>query len=145
MVICILDGQTKEINFNTLSPDSNYNNPNDNSLVLYANIFNTNYLFTGDISVKIEERINLNKLEVDVLKLAHHGSNTSTSIKFLNELKINEEHKIVICMNGYKNQFSFPTDKTVKKIKTNLYITSITKTVCIRKNIFNNKLVIKLL
>ena len=114
-------------------------------MVLYCDIFKIKYLFTGDITIKVEEELNLKNVKIDVLKLAHHGSNTSSSINFLDNLKVNQEQKIVICMNGYKNQFSFPTINTIKKIKTNLYITSNTKTICIRKNIFNNKLRIKLM
>lgn len=135
----------KDIYIKAISPSKNYKNANDNSLVLYCDIFKTRYLFTGDITTKVEEELNLKNVKIDILKLAHHGSNTSTSINFLDKLKVNKEQKIVICMNGYKNQFSFPTANTVKKINTNLYITSITKTICIRKNIFNNKLRIKLL
>ena len=133
----------KDIYVKVISPSKNYNNSNDNSLVLYCDFFKTKYLFTGDITTKVEEELNLNNVKIDILKLAHHGSNTSTSINFLDKLEINKKQKIVICMNGYKNQFSFPTTNTVKKINSNLYITSITKTICIRKNIFNYKLRIK--
>lgn len=134
-----------DIYFKVISPSKDFNNANDNSMVLFANIFKTKYLFTGDISSNIEEGLDVNNLEIDVLKLAHHGSNTSTSSKFLDMLDINKNKKIVICMNGYKNTFSFPTSNTVKKIKTNLYITSITKTICIRNNIFLKQNRIKLL
>ena len=133
----------KDIYVKVISPSKNYKNSNDNSLVLYCDIFKTKYLFTGDITTKVEEELNLNNVKIDILKLAHHGSNTSTSINFLDKLEINKKQKIVICMNGYKNQFSFPTTNTVKKINSNLYITSTTKTICIRKNIFNDKLRIK--
>ena len=133
----------KDIYVKVISPSKNYKNSNDNSLVLYCDIFKTKYLFTGDITTKVEEELNLNNVKIDILKLAHHGSNTSTSINFLDKLEINKKQKIVICMNGYKNQFSFPTTNTVKKINANLYITSTTKTICIRKNIFNDKLRIK--
>ncbi len=42
-------------------------------------------------------------------------------------------------MNGYLNQFSFPHNNTVYNIKTKLYITSYSKTICIRKNKFLSK------
>ncbi len=117
-----------------ISPKKNYQDTNKNSLVLYGNIFNTTYLFTGDITKEVENDIDIKK--VDILKVAHHGSNTSTSSDFLNKINFNENNKvsIAICMNGYKNTFSFPTKNTVSKFQVPLYITSNTKTLCIRKN-----------
>ncbi len=117
-----------------ISPKKDYQDTNKNSLVLYGNIFNTTYLFTGDITEEVENDIDIKK--VDILKVAHHGSNTSTSSDFLNEINFNKNNKvsIAICMNGYKNTFSFPTKHTVSKFQVPLYITSNTKTLCIRKN-----------
>ncbi len=125
-----------KIDFKVLSPAKDYQNPNDNSLVLYANIFGLKYLFTGDISKKVEETLPLNNQMVDILKVAHHGSKTSTSEKFLKNIGFDKPNtnKIAICMNGYRNQFSFPDSLTVANIKTTLYITSTHKTIIIRKN-----------
>lgn len=132
----------KDIYFKIISPKKDYNDTNNNSLVMYANIFNVTYLLTGDITTQVEDELDLTKYNIDVLKLAHHGSNTSTSIKFLNQIGFDKKG-ISICMNGYKNTFSFPTKNTVNKIKGPLYITSDTKTLCIRKNNYSKYRIIK--
>ena len=54
---------------------------NDTSIVIELTYKETKYLFMGDTSSKVEETINWNK--VNVLKVAHHGSDTSTSLEFL--------------------------------------------------------------
>ena len=92
-----------DISLKVISPKKDYKNTNDNSLVIIGNVFGTKYLFTGDISKKIEITLNNSYLDIDVLKVAHHGSNTSSSDEFLSKLK----YDYAICMNGYKNQFSF--------------------------------------
>jgi len=61
---------------------------NNNSIVMRLNYGNFKMLFTGDIEAEAEEEIvklynNTNYLESDILKVAHHGSKTSSSEKFL--------------------------------------------------------------
>jgi len=58
---------------------------NDTSIVAELVFDSVSFLFTGDISKKIEKQL-VDKyidLELDVLKVAHHGSKTSTSLEFL--------------------------------------------------------------
>ncbi len=131
--------------FKVLSPKQDYHNENDNSLVIWANLFGKKYLFTGDISKKIENILKLNVNDVDVLKIAHHGSNTSSDEAFLAMIGFlqNNQNKLAICMNGYRNQFAFPSAKVIEKIKTPLLITSKSKTIRIRKGLFNQKYKIK--
>ena len=65
--------------------NNDYKNENDNSNVMYLIIDNYKFLFTGDASKNIENNIinkyNLNN--IDVLKVGHHGSNTSSSNTFI--------------------------------------------------------------
>src|SRR5699024_8654483 len=66
--------------FQAVSPQKDYKDENENSLVLLTKIGGKNWLFTGDM-YKQEERDILNAyadIDVDVLKVGHHGSNTST-------------------------------------------------------------------
>lgn len=73
---------------------SNLNNDtfeedNDNSLILFMDFMNKQWLFMGDASIKNEQRLidKYPKLKVDVLKVGHHGSHTSTSLEFLHHIQ----------------------------------------------------------
>ncbi|PAV28999.1 DNA internalization-related competence protein ComEC/Rec2 [Virgibacillus profundi] len=72
-----------------LAPYKNNGSANENSLVLHTNLGGKDWLFTGDIGVDEEKEIlrTYPNLTVDILKVAHHGSNTSTDRKFVNQLK----------------------------------------------------------
>lgn len=68
------------------------NKLNNNSIVMKLNYGNFKMLFTGDIEEKAEEKIielyrNTNFLEAEVLKVAHHGSKTSSREAFLKLVK----------------------------------------------------------
>lgn len=92
---------------------------NNSSIVLQLNYKNKKYLFTGDIENKVEnELIKRNTLEdIDVLKISHHGSNSSTSEKFLNTVK--PENAIISSGSTYKE---FPNEKCLKRILKNVSI-----------------------
>ena len=62
----------------------NVNNTNDSSIVVELAYNNTKYLFMGDATTKVEKSREWNK--VDVLKVGHHGSKTSTSESFLEQI-----------------------------------------------------------
>lgn len=98
---------------------------NNSSIVLQLNYKDKKYLFTGDIETKVEnELIKQNTLEeIDVLKVAHHGSNSSTSEKFLNAIK----PKSVIISSG-STYNKFPNIECLKRIlklvnKESIFIT----------------------
>lgn len=120
----------KNLEIEVLSPVNNYMNKNNNSLVLLANIFNEKYLFTGDIEKVVEKDLKYIG-EVLYLKVPHHGSNTSSSDELLSKIK----YKRAICMNGYKNSFSFPSFSIEKKYQDKLYVTSREGTLEIKKYI----------
>lgn len=81
-------GETIEIGkqrFYVVAPSMNHKDANENSLVLYTELGGLNWLFTGDAG-KLAERelIHLyDQLRVDVLKVGHHGSDTSTGAALL--------------------------------------------------------------
>lgn len=99
-------------------------NENDNSLVIYSKIKNNNILITGDISKNIEESIiKKYNIDVDILKIAHHGSSTSTSNIFIDSIS----PKYAIISVGLVNKYNHPDINTVEYLKNNvnkLYITS---------------------
>ena len=86
----------KETCFETIFPELDHtileNKINNNSLVCKLNYKNFSILFTGDIEEKAEQAIilkysNTNILESTILKVAHHGSKSSSINKFLDLVK----------------------------------------------------------
>ncbi|MDP3724926.1 MAG: ComEC/Rec2 family competence protein [Nanoarchaeota archaeon] len=90
---------------------------NENSIVLLLKSASTTALFTGDIGAKTEKQI-LQYLEVglpdiDILKVAHHGSKYSSSKEFLKALT----PKIAVIQVGEKNRFGHPAKETINRLK----------------------------
>ncbi|MFA6661473.1 MAG: DNA internalization-related competence protein ComEC/Rec2 [Bacilli bacterium] len=102
-----------------LHPDSLYPEMNDNSIVLYMIIDHVKFLFTGDATSNVESK--LTKYDVDILKVGHHGSITSTSEEFITAIK--PEYAII--MTGESEMFPSPVvtqrlkDKNVQVFSTN--------------------------
>ncbi|HPD99753.1 MAG TPA: DNA internalization-related competence protein ComEC/Rec2 [Bacillota bacterium] len=87
-------------------------NENNNSLVLYGKIGLDYWLFTGDIESEIEDEIiNNYDFSIDVLKVAHHGSSTSSSSRFLDRFKMDN----AIISVGY-NLYGHPSDSVLKRL-----------------------------
>ncbi|MBQ2892066.1 MAG: DNA internalization-related competence protein ComEC/Rec2 [Bacilli bacterium] len=103
--------QTKYFKLKTYSPSIDYKDTNDNSLVIRLDVFNKSILFTGDISTKVEKTLSNYKINVDFLKVAHHGSKTSSNIDFINNI----EYDHAIIMSGYYNKFGFPIEEVVNR------------------------------
>lgn len=99
-----------------LAPNkTTYKDANNYSCVLKVSYKNSTYLFTGDIQELSENEI-LNKgydLHAEVLKVAHHGSNTSTTQEFLNRVW----PKIAIISCGTYNSYGHPNKETLDKLK----------------------------
>lgn len=119
LVIPLKQGDTIKIDeytFNVLWPNNGNNSVNNNSLVLLANINHLTSLFTGDIEKEVESKLisMYPNLKIDILKVPHHGSNTSSSEIFLNNI----EFKIAVAMNGYGNKFNFPSSYVVKRYQS---------------------------
>lgn len=92
---------------------------NNNSLVCKLKYKNFSMLFTGDIEEIAEKAIlakyskNKNILKADVLKVAHHGSKTSSTIDFLKAVKPN----YAVIGVGKDNNFGHPSDITIQNLK----------------------------
>ena len=89
-----------------------YNNENDNSSVLYLKLSNYKFIFMGDASIDVENKLiktySLN--DIDVLKVGHHGSKTSSSKNFINY--INPKYSIISV--GKNNLFGHPNKEVLK-------------------------------
>lgn len=83
-----------------------WNEDNDASLVVGFTIKDCQFLVTGDAPIKIEKEIIKNnpKLNVDILKVGHHGSNTSSDESFIKAVAPNEA--VISC--GKNNKYGHP-------------------------------------
>ena len=108
----------KELNLNNyklqfLNVDI-YGNENDNSNVIYTELDGYKFMFMGDAGVEKEKDI-LEKYKlsnIDVLKVGHHGSKTSSSKEFINE--INPNYSIISV--GKNNRYSHPNKEVINNL-----------------------------
>ena len=84
---------------------------NNSSLVIKFTYNNTTYLFMGDAETEVENSRSWNK--VNVLKVGHHGSNSSSSTKFLEQ--VNPEYSIIEV--GKNNSYNLPSDKAIRRLE----------------------------
>lgn len=114
----------KNYPFKVLSPSRNYGNSNDNSLVVMTTLGERNWLFTGDISKEVEREI-LSKygaIKIDVIKIAHHGSKTSTDELFIE----NTKPKYSLISVGRNNRFGHPAKEVLETLQnTKIFRTDI--------------------
>lgn len=112
----------EDLYFDVLWPDSENlifeNNINNNSLVCKMVYRDISILFTGDVEEIAEKAIlkeykNTNILNSTILKVAHHGSKSSSIQEFLNVVK----PKIALIGVGKNNTFGHPNDEVLERIK----------------------------
>ena len=98
-----------------LGPQKNYDDPNDTSIVMKVTYGETSFLFTGDAERTAEADI-LDAgydLSSTVLKVGHHGSDTSTSYLFLREIM--PEYAVI--QVGKDNSYGHPTEDTLSRLR----------------------------
>ena len=120
--------------------NKDYGNENDNSNVIYTKLNNYKFLFMGDAGLEVEEDLieKYNLQNIDILKVGHHGSKTSSGKEFINE--INPKYSIISV--GKNNRYGHPNMEALDNLKdTEIYRTD--KQGSIMFNIKNNKLKIK--
>jgi competence protein ComEC len=116
----------KDISMNFLYPienlaDKEYQNSNDASIVAKLNFNQNSFFFTGDISKSVEDELiirenlcsnscQLASLNSDILKVAHHGSKTSTSEEFLKKVS----PKIAVISVGKGNPYGHPHQEVLE-------------------------------
>ena len=88
-----------------------FDNENDNSNVIYTEIDGYKFMFMGDAGVEKEQAIidKYNISNIDVLKVGHHGSKTSSSKEFINE--INPKYSIISV--GKNNKYGHPNKEVL--------------------------------
>lgn len=91
--------------------DENYSNLNNASIVIKLTYDENIFLFTGDAEKEAEDSIWTN-IKCDVLKVGHHGSNTSTTSNFLKKTEPN----YAVISAGLGNSYGHPTDKVLQRL-----------------------------
>ena len=92
-----------------------YDNENDNSNVIYTELNGYKFVFMGDAGVDKEKDIldKYNLSNVDVLKVGHHGSKTSSSKEFIDE--INPKYGIISV--GKNNRYGHPNKEVLNNLE----------------------------
>ena len=112
-----------------------YKENNDISLVVKIVYGDTSFLFTGDIEKEAEDRLIGSGVDLgaDVLKVSHHGSNSSSSIDFL--AKVMPKYAVISCGKG--NRYGHPNQETLNELKqenVELYRTDLQGTIICRSD-----------
>lgn len=113
----------KDLYINILWPNNseliNENALNNNSIVCKIHYNSFSMLFTGDIEECAEKQIleeyknNLKALNSNILKVAHHGSKTSSTSDFIETVK----PEVALIGVGKNNKFGHPNEEVIKNLK----------------------------
>ncbi|MGH9937802.1 MAG: ComEC/Rec2 family competence protein, partial [Blastocatellia bacterium] len=114
--LIIIDGARVEVLAPFADPDHPPMSDNNESLVLRITFGNRSFLLTGDIEKEAEARLIESKsdLRADVLKVAHHGSKTSSTIEFLE--KTQPQHAVISVAK--LSPFGHPHDEALARLQT---------------------------
>jgi len=110
--------------FQIISPLDKLEDKNEGSIVLFANFGGKRWLFTGDIGASGEAELikQFARMDVDVLKVGHHGSKTSSSEVFLDSI----QPETAVISAGEGNRYGHPHSEVVERLenrKVKLYRT----------------------
>lgn len=119
---------TDALKINILAPNNiTYTELNNYSAVTKITYGTTKFLFMGDAEKLSENEIKEN-VTADVIKIGHHGSNTSSSIDFIK--KVNAKYGIISV--GLNNKYNLPKEEIITNWEnsgTKIYLTSINGTI----------------
>lgn len=105
--------------FYVLSPEMYFQGErNSGSIAIKANIGGLNWFFGGDLDQEGEERIikKYPNLKIDVLKAGHHGSKTSSSEMFVNQIK----PRIALISVGERNRYGHPHNEVLERLNNTI-------------------------
>lgn len=111
-------GDIYELNdskFTIMAPNkTDYSDVNNASVVVKLQYGNNTFIFTGDAEkLSEEEIIKLGNIKSDVLKVGHHGSNSSTSLEFLKAVS----PKYAVITVGEDNKYGHPSVEVLERLK----------------------------
>ncbi|CDN37833.1 ComEC/Rec2 family competence protein [Bacillus thuringiensis] len=104
-----------EAEFFVLAPKGKEKSENNASIVIWAKFGGLKWLFTGDLEEEGEKILveAYPDLQVDVLKVAHHGSNTSSIEPFLNVI----QPRVAIISVGKQNRYGHPHKEVIERFE----------------------------
>lgn len=103
-----------QIRYQVLSQRTTFNHLNEDSLVFLIEYASTTFLFAGDIEQRREaQMIQDHTFKVDWLKVAHHGSNTSSTPAFLDHF---QPHTAMLSAHRY-NRYGFPHPEVIDRLE----------------------------
>lgn len=101
-------------NFTFYQLNKSWKDENNSSSVYYVHHPNLTVLLMGDATIDTEKYLLENyNLNIDVLKVGHHGSKTSTGISFLNATS----PRLALISVGQDNNFGHPNQEVLKKLE----------------------------
>lgn len=119
--------------------NTKYNNENDNSIITYFTYQKYKFLHMGDASINTEDNLleNYNLNNISILKVGHHGSNTSSSKDFISQIN----PSISLISVGENNIYHHPNKEVINNLsKSRIYRTDINNMV---KLTINSKGILK--
>lgn len=119
--------------------NTKYNNENDNSIITYLTYQKYKFLYMGDASITTEDNLleNYNLNNISILKVGHHGSNTSSSKDFISQIN----PSISLISVGENNIYHHPNKEVINNLsKSRIYRTDINNMV---KLTINSKGILK--
>ena len=114
-----------------------YDNENENSNVIYTKLNGYKFMFMGDAGVEKEKDIleKYNVSKIDVLKIGHHGSKTSSDKNFIDEM--NPKYSVISV--GKNNRYGHPNKEVLNNLdNSKIYRTDINGSIMFK--VKNNKL-----
>ncbi len=120
-----------DASFEIMSIENDAEEANESSIVIEMTYGTQKFLFTGDMEVANEEKRSWN--DIDVLKVAHHGSNTSSSAEFLYQTL----PEIAVISVGKDNSYGHPHHEVLERlndVQSEVYRTDLDGTILIISN-----------
>ncbi len=101
--------------FVSLLPAREVQEENDESIVSYFSYDGIDYLWMGDAGVEIERQLlkQYDLSKVDVLKLGHHGSQTSSDFSFLAQTN----PQLALISVGENNRYGHPHPRVIQNLR----------------------------
>lgn len=105
-----------DFNIELIHSDDSQSEENNNSIVMTVEIYEHQWLFTGDMESLIENQLDYQKIkDIEVIKVPHHGSITSSSSILINN--VNPTYALISV--GSNNRFGHPDHHIVERWEKN--------------------------